>query len=1127
MKQRKHLVAALWAIALLAAALPALGRARTDRVRIFTTWDSTFFYAAFDVNDPDIQGASRAPNAPVAEGDDAVAVYFHTDRTDPSGLDENAFRMVVSAAGGAEFARGENGSWKLVPITTFKYSVQRNGTLNDDQDDDVGYSVELAIPWKELGIEADIGTALRFNAAIWLAGEHRGFVSLSPDAARAGNLDDPSLWLELWLRGPVQPLLARSEGRVLANRVAIRPPVVDGRISPGEYPEKGMLEVEKPPLAQAVRVFRDIPVESLVFAEYEPDPLGTRPASSLVSKPFGGTGPWTSGLSVAWHRQQMRDALRAGIDALLIRIPAEMSLPAADVAAVALAMAEASGAEGAPRAAPLIVTEQGQTPPAEKLWRVAASLYRQIPVSQRAEVRLPESRGGHACLPVFARGVLQITAEERAACDADARREFGRGLVWVGGPGSTGVDGVLPDPFNANGWAQAPAGEGWIRIGSVTPGFVRPEGSLDHRGQDTLRQAWAALAAQKPDWVVVRTFNGFSDGSAICATSEDGYLASDANALEALRFRGGSELAVTFLSASVAPVIAPGGVSVARVTVRNSGARSWRAAERIQLSYRWYQGGRLYSRGLFTVPLQRDVGIGAVTAFNIGVAAADSDRDPLPEGDWLLVFDLLGPDGRPFSARGARPLAVPVRIGAPPAFAGTALDLSLPPALMSGETATASLTLRNDGTDTWKPGGAQVSILLARASDGTKLTSAAVPLPVEIQPGRIVDVPVTFPVRDSAGRAIAPGADEDILIARVEAAVTRSAQEPGARISATVPLVRAYRGASLRPPDVPILTCTYGTPVRFAIQVMNTGTAVWREPTRLVGRLYSLDGVLLLSEAGEGKMKRGIRPGESVSVPVEFRPPAYPGQYVLRWEVEGGLAGTGLADDRFRGDGVFTHVVTVDGPALEFVDLSTAFDTDVIASQDPLDDARFDEGGAALAAHLMPPLVTPNPSPSDRFAVGLFGDDPPGGPAPAGNPSWRWISFKYPPKGPGMMNAVSAKGQSVTLPGVNCSRVHILAASSDGPKEAVFGLGYADGAATARVSVGSWSERIPGSVVAWEMPGRIRQGAFVAERAWLYNVTLQADAGRPLSSLKLPDDPSIKVLAITLEKAEPAPAGRR
>jgi hypothetical protein len=199
----------------------------------------------------------------------------------------------------------------------------------------------------------------------------------------------------------------------------------------------------------------------------------------------------------------------------------------------------------------------------------------------------------------------------------------------------------------------------------------------------------------------------------------------------------------------------------------------------------------------------------------------------------------------------------------------------------------------------------------------------------------------------------------------------------------------------------------------------------------------------------------------------------------------------------------------------------------VIASQDPLDDARFDEGGAALAAHLMPPLVTPNPSPSDRFAVGLFGDDPPGGLAPAGNPSWRWISFKYPPKGPGMMNAVSAKGQSVTLPGVNCSRVHILAASSDGPKEAVFGLGYADGAATARVSVGSWSEWTPGSVVAWEMPGRIRQGAFVAERAWLYNVTLQADAGRPLSSLKLPDDPSIKVLAITLEKAQPAPAGRR
>jgi hypothetical protein len=80
MRYRKHPAAVLLALVLLAAAHPALARARTDRVRIFTAWDSAFFYAAFDVNDPDIQGASRLPNAPVDAGDDAVAVYFHRPR---------------------------------------------------------------------------------------------------------------------------------------------------------------------------------------------------------------------------------------------------------------------------------------------------------------------------------------------------------------------------------------------------------------------------------------------------------------------------------------------------------------------------------------------------------------------------------------------------------------------------------------------------------------------------------------------------------------------------------------------------------------------------------------------------------------------------------------------------------------------------------------------------------------------------------------------------------------------------------------------------------------------------------------------------------------------------------------
>lgn len=1124
---RTNRSAAIVLLALLAS-LPACASPRIDRARIYTSWDSNYFYAAFDVSDSDIQGSSKAPNKPVGN-DDGVALYFQTDRERPSAPTEKSFRMTVSAAGGSEFAVGSDGTWVTRPITTFKYAVQRQGSLGDDQDDDTGYQIEVAVPWHELGLSVDVGTALHFNAVVLLSGEHTGFVSIAPDAKSAGTLDDPSLWTELWLRGPVQPLLARGEGRVLTNRAMARPPVVDGRISDVEYAQKNVLELELPPISAARRVFRDIPVEHLIFGTYYTDfalPEGGSLSTTFIHKPMGGFGPWNDPSSVEWHRGQIRDALRAGIDVLLPMVRKGQPWPDTAVERLVIALQQAArDGDDAPRLAPILGSDFGGAP--DDMWLAVRGFLDQVPPEVRAQVRLPESRGGTTSVPVFVRGNASLSPEDRTRFDTLARERYGSGLLWILPPGSSGGDGAMPDPFNADGWAFA-GEEGWISVAAVTPGYVRDGKLLSRESGSVFSGAWAAVVGRKPDWVVLESFNDFRHASEVAASAEYGLLYTDASSIQTVRFNGTEEYSAKYLAASVPATISSRAMSTARLTVRNVGTRAWRVLDRVKLGYRWYQGGRLYSQGLVQIPIQQDVGINRIADLSVGVVAVDSDRDPLPEGDWLLVFDLLRPDGRPFSNSGDNPLAVPVKVGAPPDFAYSIVGCAIPPVVMSGESYTANVIVRNDGSSDWKAGGL-VSLLVAafrNDADGSAaprlLASWNAPLAEDVPPGRVVTLPVTLTLREAGGKPLVPPASEPYVYLNLRMAMTPDGKTLSASAGspATIPtrLQTADHGVSLTGPEQPVVGQEYGKPTKFTIDVTNAGPVAWRDDTRLVAQWYSLDGKLLIANGGEGKIRKGVKPGEKITVNVEMVSPPYPGQYVVQWvpEIGGVLVREGL--DSLRDDSVFTQFVTVKGPALEFLDLSAAFDTDLSTAEASPDGASLDGAGASMASHLIPPLVVPTPVPSPLYSVGLFCADPPGGPSYAGVASWRWISFAYPAKQDDARNAVSAQGQSLPVSSLNCSRVHVLCAATGGAKEARFGLGYASGGQSVTVTVPDLSAPAADSVVAYEMPYSLRNGAPEMGTLRLYDVVLACDPSKPLTAVRLPSDASIKVLAVTLEK---------
>ena len=124
---------------------------QTDTIRFYTTWDDRMLYVAVSAQGPDLQATHKEFNSPV-EGDDGLEMFLNLsdDRTSPVYSDKTAY-IAVSAAGGFEFRRGNGAALEQQKLFSHRYGVDVQGSLNDPGNIDSGYSIELAIPWSELG----------------------------------------------------------------------------------------------------------------------------------------------------------------------------------------------------------------------------------------------------------------------------------------------------------------------------------------------------------------------------------------------------------------------------------------------------------------------------------------------------------------------------------------------------------------------------------------------------------------------------------------------------------------------------------------------------------------------------------------------------------------------------------------------------------------------------------------------------------------------------------------------------------------------------------------------------------------------------------------------------------------
>ena len=1181
-----------------------------NKILGYTAWDDEYLYLAVQVTKPIAAGTNNAPFSNPLE-DDAVLLSFQTDNDHKAtGRTAHTFTVAISAAGGTQIYRGENSTplyngfkdlnQKLNEISTTipnadaqekarvallatvpKVTVNPVGGTRPGAGDYPGYTIEIAVPWVDLGGKPESEARFGFNAAaISKSAGSPKVLSLSPLVHGTSDLDNPSLFAELHFasaaKGSTSVLL--TSPRVVANK-----PTIDGVFTANEWnrlsafsfgeevhaissaaaiaatvaartraeftphPAAAASEIIAAPLYPAATgAHTAAKVEPLVLARYDYDyqadarktvaaarVTNADHSSALAHHPLDGTGPWFSFERANWHRSQLMEARKSGIDVILpvYRADAAHRKQYADRGLMVLAQTlqglDAAGADypqvGMFLDTPSLVQALGDklsltdAAAQDLLYGSIRDFFLEIPQKYRCSVALAPGEMAAAGYPVVLSDGAAFKSIDPAGLLAVRnrfRQEFdGADLLFVGLNGfaaGSGMDSVV-------------SGAGWFKTSRVNPGYdiglarlFSPNiaGLTSRKGGDAYRSQWIQAIQSKSDWVLLDTWNDYSLGGELAPSSEEGFGTSDQTRIYTRMFNGAEKLKVKLLSTTVPSVAASKSTFSAAVRLQNSGSEAWPSAGNVALTYRWLKGGSVVASE--TTPVSAgNVASGADATVLLKINTAVKGTE-LPEGDYVLEIAAIH---RGTNAE-LKTVAVPVTIrasGSRPTL--TLMSTDLPRTLENGSVYTVHAVLRNDTGVAWKAGStASIRFVQLKAGPlaGSPVAAAdcSAPLGKDLAPGEEAIVTFTLPVMDGSGKPLAVADKEgtNLLAVRFEIA---GANGPAATTS-PVPLQLSDFdfGVRFTEDDTPSrLPGERKQPVRLG--VLNSGPQTWKKESVRIGyHWYYLDGSEFLWEDESTPLPKDLAPGETADTLAWITAPPCDGTYYLVWDVKFGdtwastVSATGLNDEHVQ-------AIQVVNGRLTFVDLAKQFNTAGITDTSNLSAASFNGKGWSFPAATIPPFTDDGIVPSGIWqAYEKTGPESP-----------RRISFKWGSKEGAAKSFISCHGQRLDFKasGAKCRVLHIVAASTLTDTNTNIKLVFQEPSGESEdlyaFSVSQWDhspvngEPIVYSSTYHNTPEGPKDGTVA-----LYHYQFVIRDPRKLIALKLPDDPSIKIAAITLER---------
>ncbi|MER3423098.1 MAG: hypothetical protein C4293_07575, partial [Nitrospiraceae bacterium] len=161
----------------------------------YALWDDQNLYIRLEVKDTQLNATFADANI---WQDDTLELFLDTRHDRSTSMQEDDYHVLVNLNNVQLLLRGNNGTQSPASLTMTS-AVSRQGTLNNNSDTDSGYTVELAIPWSQLGISPSSGMMFGIDLAVddrdATGFDYFDYARIAPNA-----FAQPNLWKTIQLR---------------------------------------------------------------------------------------------------------------------------------------------------------------------------------------------------------------------------------------------------------------------------------------------------------------------------------------------------------------------------------------------------------------------------------------------------------------------------------------------------------------------------------------------------------------------------------------------------------------------------------------------------------------------------------------------------------------------------------------------------------------------------------------------------------------------------------------------------------------------------------------------------------------------------------------------------------------
>lgn len=1014
------------ALSLLLALVPAPGARAADPVpahsprvtALYSTWDEYYVYLGAQVQDAHVNSVNTTPISQPQQDDD-IEVFFETDGARASVRTKSTYQMAVSAANGAYFSVGTGGKVpKAKAVFTYKYAAAVDGTLNNNSDTDTGYTIEIAIPWQELGLSKPpkSGTEWGFNV-ISRDRDSTGkpaarFYSLSPDVRAAADVQNPSKWTRIVFDngGGAE----ETPGRVVCPHVALdRFPLINGSIVSGEWPSSSRLAFGAEPISAPAPTLASEPNTTQSPFDIGPPDLPAAPPAQEAS-PASNNGGAVSAPALPPVATAPSGAIDLPGGGSIKIIPGGSAIKPEGPPTVAAALPPPSdiapGAYvnpltpkfpkgykpseagvsltgslklGPNKPSPLVVAVyrldyngDARKAPAQNVWNArGGSLLADQPINGAG----PWFSGLRPLwhrqqLADLRRAGIEIALLRCRADDPLLGREADALVEALKEMKAANQDYPLVgiDPAHADAGAialarvpaefRAPALPDGVQ--TVSPGRIEGGKLVARSGGQTYAQRWQNVSDAPA--VVVDSWNDFTNGTEIAASRQYGEKYADDTRLLVNAFNGNREWHAKYLQEWVPRTVRPRTLYQVPLRIENAGTLPWRAGEGYALCPRWYKDGRLYDDSAPRIPIGKDVLPGQSITLSVGLVALNGYGDDLEPGDYTLVFDMVQGNDHWFSYADDNPLQVAVKVVP---FAqtlpsqATFLSAQTPVSGRSGGVYQTLVQVRNDGSAHWNRVALAYKVQKVDADTGDvrTITEGAMPplgadpaMPGPVLPGQVANIGGALTLSNADGKPLPSGEY------RIHWYIKPSKGEAiDGSYDEPLRVVGTDPGASFILSDIP-RAMGAGKEETAKLAVQNLGVDKWPKMQVHIGyHWYSLDGTEAAWDGGTlTPLTHDVLPGGvDGGLNARFRAPNLPGRYALVWDVQMGDGAWASTSQASEGTDILPVLVNVGGKGDAVpVDLSRYADAVGIVSEGTAVPAG---GGFDGAGHAFPAVMTP------------------------------------------------------------------------------------------------------------------------------------------------------------------------